>query len=89
MVRGWVKFGLRDRNGKLVAEGLEPALKRNGVIGNKKVRQFKAYMVARRADYLYDQQFQGKRELRKGVQDAFGGQLGVTWEQAQGHDRAL
>ncbi|WP_428936922.1 LPD38 domain-containing protein [Fontivita pretiosa] len=79
-VYGWVKFGVRSRSGRKLADGLEPILKKNGITG-RRLRQFEAYLVARRADELYRQEAAGQRTLAN-VIDAEGGKLGVSHEQA-------
>jgi hypothetical protein len=81
MVMGWVKFGIRLPNGTQIAAGLEPVLRRNGILGAKRLRNFEAYLIARRAQELYGQADAGKRQLAN-VMDSEGEELGVSRAQA-------
>jgi hypothetical protein len=89
MVLSWVKYGVRDRDGRTVAKGIEPVMRENGIRSAKQIRNFEAYLVAQRADELYTQAATvdpttGKhvREL-KHVVDPEAGPLGVSWDQAK------
>jgi hypothetical protein len=89
MVLGWVKHGVRDRGGRVVADGLESVLRKANIGSQGRRRQFEAYLVALRVDELYTQANtvdpvtgQKLRELSK-VHDPWGGALGITWDQAR------
>ncbi|HWP40865.1 MAG TPA: LPD38 domain-containing protein, partial [Tepidisphaeraceae bacterium] len=79
-VYGWVKYGVRSRSGRKLADGLEPILRKHGITG-RRLRQFEMYLVARRAEELYRQEAAGQRQLAN-VIDSEGGKLGVSLEQA-------
>jgi len=82
MVDGWVRFGVRDRDGTALAPGLLPMLHSLGIRGGRRFMELEMYLLARRANYLYDQALAGKRKL-KNVVDPAGGPLGVTHDQAK------